>query len=143
MRSGWAPRSASCYIDLDDFKSVNTRYLWQQGDRVLHEVARVLEATSREIDHPARYGGEELAIVLPGTDLEGAFQVAERVRQQVAALRIPLIDGSGSMTITTSCGVAALPESASDAHALVAAASEALSEAKHTGKNKTVRAQRR
>ena len=127
-------------IDLDDFKSVNTRYLWQQGDRVLREVARVLEATSREIDHPARYGGEELAIVLPGTDLEGAFLVAERVRQQVAALRIPLMNGSGSMTITTSCGVAALPESALDAHALVTAASEALSEAKQTGKNKTVRA---
>ena len=130
-------------IDLDDFKSVNTRYLWQQGDVVLREVARVLEATSREIDHPSRYGGEELAIVLPGTDLEGAFQVAERVRQQVAALHIPLLNGSGSMTITTSCGVAALPETAVDDKALVAAASEALDEAKRTGKNKTVRARRR
>jgi len=130
-------------IDLDDFKSVNTRYLWQQGDLVLREVARVLAATSREIDHPARYGGEELAIVLPGTDLEGAFQVAERVREQVAAMRIPLLNGSGSMTITTSCGVAALPESAVNDKALVAAASEALDEAKRTGKNKTVRARQK
>ena len=127
-------------IDLDDFKSVNTRYLWQQGDRVLREVAQVLAATSREIDHPVRYGGEELAIVLPGTDLEGAYQVAERVREQVAAKRIALVDGSGSMSITTSCGVATLSESAPDGRALIAAASKALDEAKHTGKNRTVRA---
>ena len=69
-------------LDLDDFKRVNDTYGHQQGDLVLREVARVLRETSREIDEPARYGGEELAVVLPGTDLEGAFNLAERVRER-------------------------------------------------------------
>ena len=67
-------------LDIDDFKPVNDTYGHQQGDLVLREVARVLRETSREIDEPARYGGEELAVVLPGTDLEGAYNLAERVR---------------------------------------------------------------
>ena len=63
-------------LDLDNFKSVNDTYGHQQGDRVLSEVARVLRETSREIDHPARYGGEELAVVVPGSDLEGTYNLA-------------------------------------------------------------------
>ena len=94
-------------IDIDDFKRVNDTYGHPQGDVVLREVARVLRESSREVDHPARYGGEELAAVLPGTDLEGAFNRAERVREQIAELRIPRLDGGGTLTITVSCGVAA------------------------------------
>jgi diguanylate cyclase (GGDEF)-like protein len=127
-------------IDIDDFKAINTNYLWTQGDRVLREVGRVLRESSREIDHPARYGGEELALVLPGTDLEGAFRVAERVREQIAALRIPMLDGSGSLQVTVSCGVAAVPNTPADKSALLVAVAQALREAKATGKNKTVRA---
>ena len=93
-------------IDLDDFKHVNDTYGHPQGDVVLREVARVLRESSREIDHPARYGGEELAAVLPGTDLEGAFNRAERVREQIARLRIPRLDGGGTLSVTASCGVA-------------------------------------
>ena len=63
-------------LDIDDFKLVNDTYGHQQGDLVLREVARVLRESSREIDEPARYGGEELAVVLPGTDLEGAYNLA-------------------------------------------------------------------
>ena len=85
-------------IDLDDFKLVNDTYGHPQGDVVLREVARVLRESSREIDHPARYGGEELAAVLPGTDLEGAFNRAERVRERIEALRIPRLDGAGTLT---------------------------------------------
>jgi diguanylate cyclase (GGDEF)-like protein len=127
-------------IDIDDFKAINTNYLWTQGDRVLREVGRVLRESSREIDHPARYGGEELALILPGTDLEGAFRVAERVREQIAALRIPMLDGSGSLQVTVSCGVAAVPNTPADKGALLVAVAQALREAKATGKNKTVRA---
>ena len=127
-------------IDLDNFKAINTRYLWTQGDVVLREVARVLRESSREIDHPARFGGEELALVLPGTDLEGAYNVAERVRQQIAALRIPTLDGAEVLQVTVSCGVAAVPNTPADYDALLAAVAQALSEAKSTGKNKTVRA---
>jgi diguanylate cyclase (GGDEF)-like protein len=127
-------------LDLDNFKSVNDTYGHQQGDVVLREVARVLRETSREIDHPARYGGEELAVVVPGTDLEGTFNFAERMRERIGELRIPRLDGQGTITVTTSCGVAAVPPGEADEDALLAAADAALYEAKRTGRNKSVRA---
>jgi len=127
-------------LDIDNFKRVNDTYGHQQGDRVLAEVARVLRESSREIDAPARYGGEELAVVLPQTDIEGAFQLAERVRQEVAALDIPLVEGIGAISVTASLGVASMPGNAQDGGGLIAAADAALYEAKHAGKNKTVRA---
>ncbi len=128
-------------LDLDDFKTVNDTYGHQQGDLVLREVARVLRETSREIDEPARYGGEELAVVLPGTDLEGAYNLAERVRAGIEELVLPLLDGDGALRVTASFGVATLPGSADDMRALVAAADEALYRAKRAGKNRTVRAE--
>ena len=78
-------------LDIDDFKQVNDTYGHQQGDVVLREVGRVLRESCREIDEPARYGGEELAVVLPGTDLHGAYLLAERVRQGVESLKLPLM----------------------------------------------------
>jgi diguanylate cyclase (GGDEF)-like protein len=128
-------------LDLDDFKKVNDTYGHQQGDIVLREVARVLREQSREIDDPGRYGGEELAVVLPGTDLEGAYNLAERVRVQIEALRIPRVGGEGEIRVTASFGVAALPEAGDDESALIAAADAALYEAKRGGKNMSVRAQ--
>ena len=128
-------------LDLDDFKNVNDTHGHQQGDLVLREVARVLRETSREIDEPARYGGEELAVVLPGTDLEGAYNLAERVRAGIEELALPLLDGDGILRVTASFGVATLPGSADDMRDLVAAADEALYRAKRAGKNRTVRAE--
>jgi len=129
-------------LDLDDFKTVNDTYGHQQGDLVLREVARVLRDRSREIDEPARYGGEELAVVLPGTDLEGAYNLAERVRAGIEELALPLLEGEGVLRVTASFGVATLPGSADDTRGLVAAADEALYRAKRAGKNRTVRAER-
>jgi diguanylate cyclase (GGDEF)-like protein len=128
-------------LDLDDFKAVNDTYGHQQGDLVLREVARVLRERSREIDAPARYGGEELAVVLPGTDLEGAYNLAERVRAGIEELELPLLEGGGALHVTASFGVATLPGSADDTRGLVAAADEALYRAKRAGKNRTVRAE--
>ena len=75
-------------LDIDNFKQVNDRYGHQQGDEVLAAVASVLRDYSRDIDEPARYGGEELAVVLPQTDSEGAARLAERMREAVERLRV-------------------------------------------------------
>src|SRR4051812_47117940 len=127
-------------LDIDNFKSVNDNYGHQQGDRVLAEVARVLRERTREIDAPARYGGEELAVVLPQTDMEGAYNLAERVRTGIEELALPLPDGSGTMGVTASLGVAAMPTTANDARELLAKADAALYQAKRAGKNRTFRA---
>ena len=124
-------------FDLDDFKRVNDTFGHQQGDRVLREVGRVVRQNCREVDEPARYGGDELAMALPATDLEGAFRLAERIRRALAALEIPLPDGRGALRISASFGVAALPACASDRAGLVAAADAALYRAKRMGKNRT------
>ncbi len=129
-------------LDIDDFKQVNDTYGHQQGDVVLREVGRVLRESCREIDEPARYGGEELAVVLPGTDLQGAYLLAERVRQGVESLRLPLMVAEGEIQVTASLGVAALPESADDQDGLVAAADAAMYDAKRAGKNRAMRAHR-
>ncbi len=128
-------------VDIDDFKRVNDSYGHLQGDLVLREVARVLRETAREIDIPARYGGEEMAVVLPQTDMQGAFRFAERVRRRIERLDLPLLDRSGTLHITASLGVAAIPGSAAPTKdALVGAADAALYRAKREGKNRTERA---
>ncbi|HEU4723559.1 MAG TPA: diguanylate cyclase [Gemmatimonadaceae bacterium] len=125
-------------LDVDNFKRVNDTYGHQQGDLVLREIAAVLRDCSREVDEPARYGGEELAVALQQTDLDGAEAIAERVRTAVEALALPRLDGRGTLHVTVSCGVAA--SSDGDPVALVAAADAALYAAKRAGKNRTVRA---
>jgi diguanylate cyclase (GGDEF)-like protein len=128
-------------LDIDNFKSVNDTHGHIQGDMVLREVARVLRQSSREIDEPARYGGEEMAVALPQTDLEGAYQFAERVRRRIEALELPLVDGDGTLSVTASFGVASLATAdGATKGSLVAAADGALYEAKRSGKNRTVRA---
>ena len=123
-------------VDLDDFKRVNDTYGHQQGDEVLAHVAWVLRDVSRELDTVARYGGEELAVVLPQTDGEGAALLAERMRESIEALYIPQVGGSGTLSVTASFGVASLPESALDRTELIAAADAALYAAKGGGKNR-------
>jgi diguanylate cyclase (GGDEF)-like protein len=82
-----------------------------------------------------------MAVALPQTDLEGAYQFAERVRHAVEALELPLPSGDGALKVTASFGVASLARAEhADKDALVAAADRALYEAKRTGKNRTVRA---
>lgn len=123
-------------LDVDNFTSVNNSYGHPQGDVVLAEIARVVRESSRETDTPARYGGEEMAVILPHTDLQGAVTIAERVRSAIASLQIPLDDGSGWLHVTASVGVAASIDG--NKEALIKAADEALFAAKRQGKNRTV-----
>jgi diguanylate cyclase (GGDEF)-like protein len=128
-------------LDIDNFKKVNDTYGHQMGDDVLREVARVLTETSREIDSPSRYGGEELAVVLPGTDIEGAFDMAERVRAGIEGLAFPVPGSNGDvLKVTASFGAASSSGDDAVPGALISAADSALYEAKRGGKNKTVRA---
>jgi len=124
--------------DLDSFKSINDRFGHPVGDTVLGEFADTLRDCVREIDVPARWGGEEFAVVLPGTDLEGASQLAERVRTTLEQRTILAPDGT-RIHVTVSLGVAAFPEGAGT-ESIVAAADGALYEAKRAGKNKVMTA---
>ena len=129
-------------LDIDNFKRVNDTYGHMQGDEVLRAVARVLRQSAREIDEPARYGGEEMAVALPQTDLDGAYNFAERVRKRIEALELPLLEGDGVLKVTASFGAASLVSSPqSDKEGLVAAADAALYRAKRSGKNRTVKAE--
>jgi diguanylate cyclase (GGDEF)-like protein len=126
-------------LDIDNFKSVNDVYGHQQGDLVLRCVADALRTTKRDVDVAARYGGEEMALILPHTDLEGAYEMAERARMAIAAMEIPLIEGDGILRVTTSVGAASSLEGAKND--LIASADAALYVAKREGKNRTVRAE--
>ena len=125
-------------LDIDNFKSINDRYGHQQGDRVLRRVAAILRDTSRDVDVAARYGGEEMCLILPHTDLEGTYVIAERVREAIAAEEIPLLGSDAAIRVTASFGVAAA--SSGTKNALIGAADSALYTAKREGKNRTVQA---
>jgi diguanylate cyclase (GGDEF)-like protein len=126
-------------LDIDKFKLVNDNHGHQQGDRVLVEVARVLRRLSRDVDLPARYGGEELVVVLPQTDLNGAEQQAERMRAAIEGMQIQRLDGGGLLPITASFGVASFPGEGADKTELIAAADAALYRAKRGGRNRVER----
>jgi diguanylate cyclase (GGDEF)-like protein len=123
-------------LDLDNFKQINDTFGHQQGDEVLARVAGVLRELTRDVDEAARYGGEEMAVVVPQTDIVGAALLAERMREAIDDLRLPLLGGDGVLRTTASFGVAAVPTSARDKPSLIAAADAALYRAKRAGKNR-------
>jgi len=126
-------------LDIDDFKLINDTHGHQQGDLVLGHVARVLRENSRDVDVPARYGGEEMALILPHTDLDGAYAIAERIRSAIEALRVPQLDGTGALRVSASVGVASSSEGSKSE--LILAADSALYAAKRHGKNRTMKAE--
>lgn len=121
-------------LDLDHFKQVNDKYGHQVGDEVLQEFARRCKCSVREIDLVGRYGGEEIIILLPETDLKTGLQVAERLRKSIA--ETPITVAGHELTLTTSIGVAHLDENTLQLNTLVARADQALYIAKHKGRNR-------
>ena len=121
-------------LDLDHFKDVNDRFGHQRGDAVLVELAGRIRGEVRDVDTVARYGGEEIVIVLPETDADGAAQLAERICQAVR--RRPFGEsGVPPVHLTVSAGGAVFPTHALSASSLLARADKALYDAKHSGRD--------
>ncbi len=116
--------------DLDHFKSVNDTYGHQAGDRVLKEVSEIIRENIRGADLPSRWGGEEIAVLLPETEGEGAEILAEKLRRLIAAHDFPRAGH-----VTASFGVASMTKADYD---LFAAADKALYTAKEKGRNRVI-----
>ncbi len=133
-------RVALAFIDLDYFKQINDQHGHATGDAALRWVATLVLDCVRDTDRAARYGGDELAVLLPETDTEGACVLSERLRERVAAGSIPGLEEGEPDTgiaLTLSIGVVSLagPDVSDD---IVVRADEALYEAKRRGRNQVV-----
>ncbi len=124
-------------LDIDFFKLFNDTYGHQGGDDCLKQVAEILEnSIHRETDMVARYGGEEFVAILPETSVQGALEVAETMCSKVADRNIPHKSSKITDHLTISVGVStAVPERGSQPETLIAAADQALYEAKNNGRN--------
>jgi diguanylate cyclase (GGDEF)-like protein len=121
-------------VDVDDFKQINDVHGHLAGDEVLETIGDVVRRATRSIDVGARYGGDELALLLLETSSNGAEVVAERLRTSVREAGIHL-QAAGRMELTVSVGAATLPDCAGDAESLIDAADQALLVAKRAGKD--------
>ena len=128
-------------LDVDDFKALNDRCGHLHGDKVLQHIATLLPQGLRgHEDFAARFGGEEFVILLPKTDLHGAFVVAERIRRLVEAMQTytsTQMSMNGGTRATISCGVATrVPQSNDHREELLKTADQALYDAKASGRNR-------
>ena len=133
------------FLDLDHFKRFNDRYGHQAGDDCLCAVAAAVSGAVRATDRVARYGGEEIAVILPSTSTAGAAEAAEKVRSAIEALRLPHEgnpEGGGWLTVSVGVatalarhgGTMRMPAS------LLQSADNAMYKAKHEGRNRVVTA---
>jgi len=127
---------AMILCDIDFFKKFNDSYGHQFGDKVLKQVAATMASAIRKVDLAARYGGEEFALILENSDKRGAFIMAERIRQDIAALKFSF-EGH-QIGVTISMGIAAYPEDELEKSQLIELADNALYKAKERGRNQTV-----
>jgi diguanylate cyclase (GGDEF)-like protein len=118
-------------LDIDNFKQVNDRHGHLLGDRALQAVAHAIESVVRTDDVAVRFGGEEFLLILPGTRLAGAMEVAERIRQAVEQVALPF-------ALSVSIGLAPGDPDMDDPDAVFARADQALYRAKAGGRNRVV-----
>jgi diguanylate cyclase (GGDEF)-like protein len=129
-------------VDLDHFKRVNDTYGHIAGDEVLKATAKILKSEVRGYDSSGRFGGEEFAVLLPGTSPDQAIDIAERIRRRINVLSVEAPIEDGTMTTITdlsgSIGVAIYPHSGETIQALLLTADGALYTAKNSGRNRVV-----
>lgn len=121
-------------IDIDNFKSINDTYGHICGDIVLKEIAKCVKNNVRHYNTCYRYGGEEIAVILPGTDISNGYHIAERLRQKVEKLNIK-IDRGKYINVTISLGISEVDANTFEKEALIRNADAALYRAKASGKN--------
>lgn len=121
-------------LDIDHFKQLNDTYGHKTGDLVLQQLSRIFKSALREVDIPARLGGEEFAILLPETDGARAVEAAERLREKIATTKVPLPAGL-PVHFTVSIGVVTLTGRQVNMDMLLSQADEALYRAKNSGRN--------
>jgi diguanylate cyclase (GGDEF)-like protein len=124
------------FFDLDDFKRINDYYGHIAGDNALKQVAQIILEEKRDEDIAARYGGEELVVILPETGKVNTLVVGERIRERVDALRLE--HHGAKIRLTISGGLASFPFDATEASNLLNDADTALRRAKEAGKNAIV-----
>jgi diguanylate cyclase (GGDEF)-like protein len=122
-------------LDVDHFKNFNDQYGHQTGDRVLQELARLLQKQVRNVDMVARYGGEEFAIILLEIERPKVIEVAQRLCRAVSEMAVQSLDGQ-PLRITASFGVACFPDDALDKSTLIQMADRALYQSKDAGRNR-------
>jgi diguanylate cyclase (GGDEF)-like protein len=123
-------------IDLDHFKRINDTHGHRVGDQVLARVGRLLRSSARNLDLPARFGGEEFAVLLYDTEMAGALSFCERFRANLRDMQVP-VAGAAAVQVTASMGVSVGSDLA-DPDALVEAADRALYRAKSEGRDRLV-----
>ncbi len=121
-------------LDLDHFKEVNDTYGHPVGDKVLIETAKTLKTLLRSVDLAFRYGGEEFAVLLPETEVQGARIIADRIRQEIAEQSI-LTQTGETLHITVSIGISEFPQDADQREDLISTADQALFASKRNGRN--------
>lgn len=121
-------------MDIDDFKRINDTHGHLKGDEVLRKIGHLVQQSIRQMDVAARYGGEELVVIMPDTDMFDASQVGERIRRAIEQLDFD------DFNVTVSMGISEFGRSNRNPENMIAAADAAMYRAKRAGKNRIERA---
>jgi two-component system chemotaxis family response regulator WspR len=127
-------------VDMDQFKQFNNIYGYQAGDQCLKKIAQTMaESTRGDEERIARFGGEQFAVILPDSDSDAAYPLAEKIRSEVEALQIPHKGDGTCGVVTVSVGVGSMqPDKNNNYEQLIARTNQALYLAKSQGRNRVV-----
>lgn len=124
------------FLDIDNLKEVNEEYGHLIGSKVIRKISEILKIGIRAFDRVFRFGGDEFSIILPMTDIEGAFLVAERIRRTIETQSLHFESIDTDLHISVTMGIATYPEHGTDSNELLANSDKAMYLAKQKGKNR-------